>query len=72
VTDSAISTTSEEDDEEQGEDLGDLNDLLAALKKEDESAPKQGRKSKGSGNELIPEPTFQITADNSEPVDENG
>ena len=72
MTDSSISTTSEEDDEEQGEDLGDLDDLLAALKKEDEPAPKQGRKSKGSGNELIPEPTFQITADNSEPVDENG
>ena len=38
MTDSAISITSEEDDEELGEDLGDLDDLLASLKKEDESA----------------------------------
>ena len=32
VTDSAISNTSEEDDEELGEDLGDLDDLLAPVK----------------------------------------
>ena len=38
VTDSAISNTSEEDDEELGEDLGDLDDLLASLKKEDDPA----------------------------------
>ena len=38
VTDSAISNTSEDDDEELGEDLGDLDDLLASLKKEDEPA----------------------------------
>ena len=37
MTDSAISDTSE-DDEELGEDLGDLDDLLAWLKKEDETA----------------------------------
>jgi len=38
VTDSAISNTSEDDDEELGEDLGDLDDLLASLKKEDDPA----------------------------------
>ena len=46
MTDSAISNTSEEDDEELGEDLGDLDDLLASLKKKDEPAPKRGRKAK--------------------------
>ena len=72
MTDSAISTTSEEEDEELGEDLGDLDDLLASLKKEDEPAPKRGRKSKGSGNKVTPEPTFQNTASSRELVDENG
>ena len=38
MTDSAISNTSEEEDEELGEDLGDLDDLLTSLKKEDETA----------------------------------
>jgi len=38
VTDSATFTTPEEDDEELGEDLGGLDDLLASLKKEDEPA----------------------------------
>ena len=38
MTDSAISNTSEDDDEEPGEDLGDLDDLLAWLKKEDKTA----------------------------------
>ena len=36
MTDSAISNTSEEEDEELEEDLGDLDDLLESLKKEDE------------------------------------
>lgn len=58
MTDSAISITSEEDDEEAGEDLGDLDDLLASLKAEEEPAPKKGRKPKGNG--ATPEPTFQI------------
>ena len=59
MTDSAISNTSEEDDEELGEDLGDLDDLLTSLRSEGAVAPKRGRKSKGS-NGITPEPTFQI------------
>ena len=43
MTDSAISNTSEEDDEELGEDLGDLDDLLASLRSEEAVAPKRGR-----------------------------
>ena len=43
MTDSAISITSEDDDEEAGEDLGGLDDLLASLKAEEEPAPKRGR-----------------------------
>jgi len=39
VTDSAISITSEDDDEEAGEDLGGLDDLLASVKAEEEPAP---------------------------------
>ena len=46
MTDSAISNTSEEEDEELGEDLGDLDDLLASLKKEDAPAPKKSRAKK--------------------------
>ncbi len=38
MTDSAISITSEDDDEEAGEDLGGLDDLLASLKAEEEPA----------------------------------
>ncbi len=59
MTDSAISTTSEEDDEELGEDLGDLDDLLTSVRSEEAVAPKRGRKAKGS-NGVTPEPTFQI------------
>ena len=44
MTDSAISNTSEEDDEELGEDLGDLDDLLTSLRSEEAVAPKRGRK----------------------------
>ncbi len=43
MTDSAISITSEDDDEEAGEDLGGLDDLLASVKAEEEAAPKRGR-----------------------------
>jgi hypothetical protein len=44
VTDSAISNTAEEEeDEEAGEDLGGLDDLLASLKAEYEAVPKRGR-----------------------------
>ena len=43
MTDSAISITSEDDDEEAGEDLGGLDDLLASLKAEEEPAPKRSR-----------------------------
>ena len=46
MTDSAISTTSEEEDEELGEDLGDLDDLLASLKKEDEPAQNEEEKAR--------------------------
>ena len=59
MTDSAISTTSEEDDEELGEDLGDLDDLLTSVRSEEAVAPKRGRKAKGS-NGVTPEPTFQF------------
>jgi len=43
VTDSAISITSEEDDEEAGEDLGGLDDLLTSVRSEEAVAPKKGR-----------------------------
>ena len=59
MTDSAISNTSEEEDEELGEDLGDLDDLLTSVRSEEAVAPKRGRKPKGS-NGVTPEPTFQI------------
>ena len=59
MTDSAISTTSD-DDEELGEDLVGLDDLLTLLRSEEAVAPKRGRKAKGIGNGVTPEPTFQI------------
>ena len=43
MTDSATFTTPEDDDEETGEDLGGLDDLLASLRSDDEPAPKRGR-----------------------------
>jgi type I restriction enzyme M protein len=58
VTDSATFTTQEADDEETGEDLGGLDDLLASLRADDAPAPKRGRKPKSNG--VAPEPTFQI------------
>ena len=59
MTDSATFTTPEDDDEELGEDLGDLDDLLTSVRSEEAVAPKRGRKSKGI-NGVTPEPTFQI------------
>jgi type I restriction enzyme M protein len=43
VTDSATSTIPEADDDETGEDLGGLDELLASLRSEAEPAPKRGR-----------------------------
>ena len=43
MTDSATFSTPEADDEETGEDLGGLDDLLASLRSDDEPAPKRGR-----------------------------
>ena len=45
MTDSAISNTSD-DDEELGEDLGGLDDLLTSVRSEEAVAPKRGRKVK--------------------------
>jgi hypothetical protein len=42
VSDSAILPTPDADDEDLGEDLGGLDDLLASLRSEDEPAPKRG------------------------------
>ena len=39
----AIFPTSDTEDEDLGEDLGSLDDLLAALRSEEEPAPKRGR-----------------------------
>ena len=47
-TDSAISNTSEDDNEEVGEDMGNLDDLLESVRGEEEPAPKRGRKSKAT------------------------
>ena len=44
MTDSAISNTSD-DDEELGKDLGGLDDLLTSVRSEEAVAPKRGRKS---------------------------
>jgi len=60
VTDSAICNTSGKEDEELGEDLVGLDDLLTLLRSEEAVAPKRGRKAKGIGNGVTPEPTFQI------------
>ena len=60
MTDSATFSTPEADDEELGEDLGGLDDLLASLRSDEEPKPKRGRKPKGGGNGVAPEPTFQI------------
>ena len=46
MTDSAISNTSEEGDEELGEDLGDLDDLLTSVRSEEAPAPKKSRAKK--------------------------
>ena len=43
MTDSATFTTLETDDENLGEDLGGLDDLLASLRSEEEPAMKRGR-----------------------------
>jgi type I restriction enzyme M protein len=43
VTDSATSALLEDDDEETGEDLGGLDDLLASLRTDGAPAPKRGR-----------------------------
>jgi type I restriction enzyme M protein len=43
LTDSATFPTLETDDENLGEDLGGLDDLLASLRSDDEPAPKRGR-----------------------------
>ena len=60
MTDSAICNTSGEEDEDLGEDLVGLDDLLTLLRSEEAVAPKRGRKAKGIGNGVTPEPTFQI------------
>jgi hypothetical protein len=43
VTDSATFPTPEADDEETGEDLGGLDDLLASVRSNEEPATKRGR-----------------------------
>jgi hypothetical protein len=43
VTDSATSATSGADEEDLGQDLGGLDDLLASLRKEAPALPKRGR-----------------------------
>jgi type I restriction enzyme M protein len=60
VTDSATFSTPEADDEETGEDLGGLDDLLASLRSDEAPKPKRGRKPKAGGNGVTPEPIFQI------------
>jgi type I restriction enzyme M protein len=59
VTDSATFTTPEAGDEELGEGLGGLDDLLASVRSEPASKPKRGRPKK-SPAAAAPEPTFQI------------
>ena len=46
MTDSATFTTPEADDEDTGEDLGGLDDLLASLRSDETPAPKRGSKPK--------------------------
>ena len=43
MTDSATFTTPENEDEDLGEDLGGLDDLLASVRSQEASAPKRGR-----------------------------
>jgi len=43
VTDSATFTTPENEDEDSGEDLGGLDDLLASVRSEEATATKRGR-----------------------------
>ena len=43
MTDSATSALLEDDDEDTGEDLGGLDDLLASLRSDEAPAPKRGR-----------------------------
>ena len=43
MTDSATFPTPDTEDEDLGEDLGGLDDLLASLRSEEEPAPKRGR-----------------------------
>ena len=57
MTNPATFTTPEADDDDTGEDLGDLDDLLESVRSEEEPAPKRGRKPKGNGNGVTPEPT---------------
>ena len=56
MTDSATLTTSEADDEETGEDLGGLDDLLASLRSDDEPTPKRGR---GRAKKEAPDKDFK-------------
>jgi len=43
VTDSATFPTPDTEDEDLGEDLGGLDDLLASLRSEEQPAPRRGR-----------------------------
>ena len=59
VTDSATFTTPDaDDDEETGEDLGGLDDLLASLRAEEAPAPRRGR-GKGKAKKEIPAKDFK-------------
>jgi len=48
VTDSATFATPEAGDEDLGEDLGGLDDLLASVRSEEATAPRQGHPRKGA------------------------
>lgn len=56
MTDSASFITPEADDEDRGEDLNGLDDLLASLRKEEQPAPKRGR---GRAKKEAPAKDFQ-------------
>jgi len=60
VTDSAFAPDLQDEDDNQEGDLGDLNVLLESVRSEEEPAPKRGRKPKGNGNGVTPEPAYQI------------
>jgi len=60
VTDTATFNTHDADEEETGEDLGGLDDLLASLRSDEAPAPKKGRKPNGSGNHTTRKPALQI------------